>query len=314
MEDGLDASDSGWIKSYRKRLEEGFSRCPIKYVVWDFLLLNATHRSYEARLGKRPVLLQPGQLITSQQAILKQFDQKLVKVTRDHVRGALDLFVREGMITIDGDRKGTVITILNWGKYQGKNAPENGEISPQQFPNTIPQHETQQNHSVYAEYSEDSTNSFPNTEDEQFPTTQEDNKYTTNLSSNNNIGSSVDEPTPKKSASKFQYPDEFEWIWSNKPEREGANPKRKAFHAANARIKQGATWRELAEGMKRYTAFCSAKGWLNTGTVQQMATFFGPDEHFKEKFVVNVQGLRRESTPPDFDDKAWAQDLDGGLI
>lgn len=92
----------------------------------------------------------------------------------------------------------------------------------------------------------------------------------------------ADKPSVKK-----EYPEEFEWIWSNKPEREGANPKRKAYQACNARIKQGATWREMAEGMNRYKAYCQQTKIIGTRVVQQMATFFGPDEHFKNEWTVN---------------------------
>ena len=80
------------------------------------------------------------------------------------------------------------------------------------------------------------------------------------------------------------YPDEFEWVWKNKPQRIGANPKKKAYNACRARLKEGATWRELAEGMKRYTEHCKAELKLNSQYVMQLATLFGPDEHFKEQW------------------------------
>jgi len=96
---------------------------------------------------------------------------------------------------------------------------------------------------------------------------------------------STDQSTTKKvktGSSASQYPEEFEWIWKNKPARIGSNPKKKAFNACRARIKEGATWRELAEGMQRYTAHCKTEQKLNSQYVMQLATFFGPDEHFKE--------------------------------
>jgi hypothetical protein len=82
------------------------------------------------------------------------------------------------------------------------------------------------------------------------------------------------------------YSDEFEWLWKHKPGRIGANPKKKAYSACKARIKSGSSWREMAEGMKRYTVHCQSEGKLNTQYVMQMATFFGPDEHFKEQWSV----------------------------
>lgn len=80
------------------------------------------------------------------------------------------------------------------------------------------------------------------------------------------------------------YPEEFEWIWSAKPEREGGNPKKQAFQACKARIKEGATWRDLAEGVKRYRRYCDAKKLTGSEKVQQMSTFFGTKESFKESW------------------------------
>lgn len=80
------------------------------------------------------------------------------------------------------------------------------------------------------------------------------------------------------------YPDEFEWIWNHKPERAGGNGKKSAYNACRARIKSGATWRELAEGVKRYAAHCKAEGKIGTPYVMQMTTFFGPDEHFRNEW------------------------------
>lgn len=86
-----------------------------------------------------------------------------------------------------------------------------------------------------------------------------------------------------------RYPEEFEWLWTHKPERLGGNGKKSAYNACRARIKQGATWRELAEGMKRYAAHCKAEGKLNTPYVMQMQTFFGPDEHYKASWGAKPQ-------------------------
>lgn len=110
-----------------------------------------------------------------------------------------------------------------------------------------------------------------------------------------------DQPSPSKAGSESDsntdkgvrrndkpnsYPDEFEWLWKHKPGRIGANPKKKAYSACKARLKSGSSWREMAEGMKRYTVHCQSEGKLNTQYVMQMATFFGPDEHFKEQWSV----------------------------
>ncbi|WP_286237959.1 hypothetical protein [Neptuniibacter halophilus] len=267
----------GFISLHRCLEDEPWAKCPVKRVIWEHLLLNATHKPYKTKLGARNVILQPGQLISGRTQILKNcFDQKLIRVTEDMVRGALNFFKKEGMISVTGTRFGSVITIVKWSKYQTKPGEKSPQYTPQQTP--------QQKPSNHGAYSEGLPSKTPNSS----PTIQEDK--TLYRDTNVSLDSSDDEtPSVKKvpMKSSFVYPKEFEWIWKHKPEREGANPKRRALSACNARIKQGSTWRELAEGMMRYQQYCQAKGILNTEYVKQMASFFGPDEHFKNSWEIN---------------------------
>lgn len=85
-----------------------------------------------------------------------------------------------------------------------------------------------------------------------------------------------------KSKKIYRYTDDFEQAWSAYPKRSGGNPKPSAFRAWNARIRDGATPVELADGVRRYAAYCEATGKAGTEYVKQAATFFGPDEHFRE--------------------------------
>ena len=265
---------TGYITLHRKLEEEVWARCPVKRVIWEHLLLNATHKPYKTKLGNADVVLQPGQLISGRKKILnKCFDQKLVEVSEDMVRGALNFFKKQGMIETKSTRQGTVFTVLNWEKYQGKNTPK----SPQRIPQDNPQQKPSNDAGC--------SDALPKEAPKAFPTIQEEKTIKDTYVS---FGSSDDETAnlPAKKSSKFEYPEEFDWIWENRPRREGTDPKRKALQACNARIKQGATWKELAQGMLRYKRFCETKGNINTSFVQQLSTFFGPDEHFKNSWEV----------------------------
>ncbi|HIF9075751.1 TPA: YdaU family protein [Photobacterium damselae] len=114
---------------------------------------------------------------------------------------------------------------------------------------------------------------------------------------NKDLGSS--EINPKKNS----YPDEFEWLWANKPERYGPNPKKDAFHSCNARIRNGATWRELTEGMMRYKKFMDAEDKLGTKFVMQMKTFFGTSEYYTELWEIDhaksKSGINKPSSAAD---------------
>jgi hypothetical protein len=45
----------------------------------------------------------------------------------------------------------------------------------------------------------------------------------------------------------------------------------------------------MLEGFKRYAAFMASEGKIGTSFVKQAATFFGPDKHFDEPWLVETQ-------------------------
>lgn len=90
-------------------------------------------------------------------------------------------------------------------------------------------------------------------------------------------------------SSKENYSNEFEQAWQAYPKRSGGNNKLSAFKAWNARIKQGVKPEKMLEGVKRYAAFMASEGKIGTSFVKQAATFFGPDKHFDEPWLVETQ-------------------------
>lgn len=81
-------------------------------------------------------------------------------------------------------------------------------------------------------------------------------------------------------------PDSFNPIWVHYPKRSGANPKKKAEKALNARLKEGIDIKIIEAGVKRYKAFCEATGKIGTEYIMQAATFFGPDRHFENQWEI----------------------------
>lgn len=86
-------------------------------------------------------------------------------------------------------------------------------------------------------------------------------------------------------ASRPTAPPEFESLWRAYPKRGGGNPAPRALKAARARIAEGATWDELADGVSRYAEFCRITGKIGTEYVMQGATFFGPDRRYAEPWT-----------------------------
>ena len=110
-------------------------------------------------------------------------------------------------------------------------------------------------------------------------------------------------PKRKRKAT-FDYPDEFNAVWVSYPKRDGANPKREAFEAFNARIKESEnkvkTYNNIYEGVKRYSKHCEANK-TAPRFIMQAATFFGPSLHFEHDWKVSAHTIK-ESLPKSDDD------------
>lgn len=104
---------------------------------------------------------------------------------------------------------------------------------------------------------------------------------------NKSLGASAEADTPKVKSS-TDYSPAFEEAWQAYPKRSGGNNKLSAFKAWNARIKQGVKPEAMLAGVKRYAAFMTSEGKIGTSFVKQAATFFGPDKHFEEAWLVEI--------------------------
>lgn len=91
------------------------------------------------------------------------------------------------------------------------------------------------------------------------------------------------------------YDADFEEAWALYPDREGGNPKKKAYRAWKVRLKEGVEPAELIGATARYAEFCDNKGMVGTGFVKMASTFYGPDEHWRESYDVQEEP---EYVPP----------------
>jgi len=298
----IEAQEGGYIKLFRSLQDCAFANRPEFMSAWVHILMLASHKPRKAMLGNKPVMLTHGQFISGRKALAER-----VGVTEKQMRGILDFFEQDGMISKSSSRAGTIFTVCNYSFFQSNEGQEGPTVSGQQNGQAKPSNDEA--------LSESGANEKANTGPTKRATTQEHkNTIPNGIVTYDSSGdeSSAKSPAPQKSST--DYPKEFEWIWQNRPRRSGTDPKKKAFQACKARIKQGATWRELAEGMKRYAEHCRQSGKLNTQFTMQMATFFGPDELFRTKdFGKDQRGSQSGAGKgPDWDDLEWANDL-GGL-
>lgn len=107
-------SNSGWIKIHRKIWQNPIvTKDADHFAVWIYLLTNATHTPQKALWGKEKITLQPGQLITGRKAISKK-----LKINESKVYRILKLFKSDQQIEQQTNRQASLITIVNWDKYQ----------------------------------------------------------------------------------------------------------------------------------------------------------------------------------------------------
>lgn len=104
----------GWIKIHRKMLDNPIICKDSDYLsVWIYLLLNATHKEIPALFKKEKIILQPGQLLTGRKTISKQ-----LKISESKIYRIIKDFKSEQQIEQQTSNQNSLITILNWNRYQ----------------------------------------------------------------------------------------------------------------------------------------------------------------------------------------------------
>lgn len=104
----------GWIKIHRKILDNPIICKDSDYLsVWIYLLLNATHKEIPALFKGKKIMLQKGQLITGRKSISNQ-----LKISESKIYRIINDFKSEQQIEQQTSNQNSLITILNWDKYQ----------------------------------------------------------------------------------------------------------------------------------------------------------------------------------------------------
>ena len=105
---------AGWIKLHRKLLDNPVvMKDPDHFTVWVYLLLNAQHEKYRTLFGGKKITLKPGQLITGRQKIARA-----TKINEHKVDRIIKALKSEHQIEQRATRYGSLITIVEWNKYQ----------------------------------------------------------------------------------------------------------------------------------------------------------------------------------------------------
>lgn len=112
----------GYIKLYRQIQETSIWADSNKLKLWLLCLLKATHEGRTQIVGNQTINLEPGQFITGRNDIADDFNRgakRCCSVDGQTLFRWLKLFENLKMLNIKTTNKYTIVTVLNWDKYQG---------------------------------------------------------------------------------------------------------------------------------------------------------------------------------------------------
>lgn len=115
-------ADNGYIKLYRNLLDNPIMRKPDYLTVWIYLLLKANHKENSFIFNNKAEILKAGQLITGRKKLAQ-----ITGISESQVYKILNYLEIEQQIEQQKNNKYTLITILNWHKFQ-----ENGTTKEQE--------------------------------------------------------------------------------------------------------------------------------------------------------------------------------------
>lgn len=105
---------NGFIFLYRKMLDNPIvCRDSDHLAVWIYLLLKATHKSYDVFFEGKKITLVPGQLLTGRKVIAEKFN-----ISESKVQRVLKNFKNEQLIEQQTTPRNRLISIHKWAEYQ----------------------------------------------------------------------------------------------------------------------------------------------------------------------------------------------------
>lgn len=114
----------GFICLWRKTFDEPiwYNSTPEQKALFITLLSMASWKERKYDIYGEEMILQPGQFVTSYTELAKTTGKG---VTRQMVRTGLKRFERLNFLTQQATQRGSLITIVNWSKYQDKDYEDN---------------------------------------------------------------------------------------------------------------------------------------------------------------------------------------------
>ena len=123
----------GYVKLWRKSLDNGWLQNHRLWVFWSYCLLRANHKETKVKIGFQGITLKPGQFLFGRRVAAEELN-----MSERQIRTALAFLINAGNLTIKTTNKFSIITIVNWHLYQDM-PTQNDQQNDQQVTNKRPQ-------------------------------------------------------------------------------------------------------------------------------------------------------------------------------
>ena len=122
--------NEGWFKIYRCLFRKAIwlNSTPEQKVVLMTLLGMANHEGKEWEWNGKQFKAQVGQFVTSINSIMSKSG---IGISRQNVRSSLAKFKKYDFLTYESTKTGLLISVVNWGVYQGEKVTAN--LPPNQW-------------------------------------------------------------------------------------------------------------------------------------------------------------------------------------
>ena len=143
----------GWIKLHRQSLKSSVWENPNIWMVWCWCLMKANHEPHKFPFNGDDIEIESGQFITGIFQAVSEINPKRKKtgITNQKYRSAINYLEKTQRLTIKTTNKFSLITVLNWSKYQDTNKQINKQITNQQQTNNyIQEHKKNKNNTFEA--------------------------------------------------------------------------------------------------------------------------------------------------------------------
>ena len=107
----------GWYKMHRKIIESPIFNNPNALRMWVWMLAKASHKQHSMMVGNQEITLSPGQFVFGRAKAAAE-----LSIPKSTAYDMLKAIEKMGMIQVKSGNKFSVVTIVNWGLYQGADA------------------------------------------------------------------------------------------------------------------------------------------------------------------------------------------------